>query len=150
VSLQRKDGTTAVWWASNQGHLSTIKILLQHGAEANSQDQEKESAIHAGIWSAKSTEVVRALLDAGCDPYLQNINGETALEVCLRKNFGEMARLLAEYMLRDEEAFSKLTSKLTSKASKAWLSGIREQHQTTVAWKTPSPDPRADQKIDEL
>jgi hypothetical protein len=61
-----------------------------------------------------------------------------------------MARMLTEYMLRDEEAFSELTSRSALNATKAWLSGIREEHQTTVAWKTLNPDPGADQKIDDL
>ena len=58
---------------------------------------------------------MRALLEAGCDPYLEDINGETALDMSLRGNLDEMATLLEGYMRRDTEAWSEFNSRSTCK-----------------------------------
>ncbi len=64
-----QQGTTALWLASKQGHLSAVAFLLEAKASTENWKREKGSPLHqaafAGHW-----EVVNTLLSkrCSCDP----------------------------------------------------------------------------------
>lgn len=62
------------------------RVLLEHGADPNWQDEEGNTAIHRAIQSRMVVDpapFIRILLDAGADPTLRNRQGLTALDEAL-------------------------------------------------------------------
>jgi len=58
--------------------LTFVQILLDAGADVNSTDDQGNTPLHASIESYRP-EIVRSIIDAGADPCVKNIHGETAL-----------------------------------------------------------------------
>jgi ankyrin repeat protein len=70
-------GETALHWASRAGWLSTVKILVEHGAFLDTQDKLGETALHKAVFKNR-VDVVEFLIDAGAEKDIANLKGETA------------------------------------------------------------------------
>ena len=53
--------------AAYAGHAATVKVLLEHGADANRQNDKGQSPIAGAVFKG-SEEVVRVLMEGGADP----------------------------------------------------------------------------------
>ena len=90
--------------AARQGDAKLVELLLEHGADPDSAPGENPlgiTALHIAI-NSDNREIVRLLLDHGADP-LQKHQGWTALEVASRSGDEEMARMLREAALSEEQ-----------------------------------------------
>lgn len=74
------DHDTAMTWAAAQGHIETLRFLLEQGANPNGPDYPEMSR---AIWTAVSyhrPKVIRLLAEHGADLDVRDSDGETALE----------------------------------------------------------------------
>ena len=53
--------------AAYHGHADTVRLILQHGGDANSANDRGQTPLAGAVFKGY-TEVARALLDAGADP----------------------------------------------------------------------------------
>lgn len=69
-----------------------LELLLEHGAEPNSQQHGGWTALHAAV-NAGDARMVRALLGRGAHPELQNEFGQSALDLAREKKDAALLRL---------------------------------------------------------
>ncbi|HEX6384321.1 MAG TPA: sigma-70 family RNA polymerase sigma factor [Anaerolineae bacterium] len=104
-------GTLAPHWAASTGNIPLLALLVEHGADVNSQDQggatPLKRAAHMG-----QTEAVRWLLDNGANPDVAAANGQTALHTAVIRNRPPIVDLLlahgAETTLQDSQGRTPL------------------------------------------
>ena len=87
---------TALHHAVRGGSASTVRILLEAGAEINAQQHGGQTALHAAALRGQ-TEIVRLLLDNGADVELRESYGRTPLLLVARETGSvEMATILLD------------------------------------------------------
>ena len=92
-------GSTPCHWASNGGHSkvgSVLRLLLEHGADMNAQDQIGRTPLH---W-ASVIAAVRLLLEHSADVEMKNDDGRTALQEAAKNGYDEIVELLREHGAR--------------------------------------------------
>eukprot|EP00026_Physarum_polycephalum_P017727 Phypoly_transcript_19050.p1 GENE.Phypoly_transcript_19050~~Phypoly_transcript_19050.p1 ORF type:complete len:135 (+),score=22.87 Phypoly_transcript_19050:77-481(+) len=57
-------GETALHWAARTGMISTVELLLSHGAKVNAKDTSGETPLHKAAWR-NQTETVEVLIEHG-------------------------------------------------------------------------------------
>lgn len=70
--------STPLHWATHQGHLSMVVLLMKHGADPTLRDGEGCSAIHLAAQFG-FTSIVAFLLAKGVSPDIPDRNGLTPL-----------------------------------------------------------------------
>lgn len=92
-------GYTALHWAAREGHLQTVQLLVEHGAELRANDDRTGgTALHLAL-AAHREKVARYLIPkyAAIDAIdTGNFGGATPLSIAAREGLVEMARLLIE------------------------------------------------------
>jgi len=91
VGGRYKNPLTALYAASEKGHLSVVQELIRSGADVNRIFKSKSSvtrldgttALQVACAYGRNIEVIRELLNAGADVNLLNSNGESALMLLL-------------------------------------------------------------------
>ncbi|KAL8376138.1 hypothetical protein RB595_007312 [Gaeumannomyces hyphopodioides] len=81
--------------ASSAGHIETVKILLENGADVNAQDEEYGGALIAAS-SAGHGEIVKVLLEKGATVEAKDENGLTPLSIAARSGHEAVVKLLLE------------------------------------------------------
>jgi len=78
VNARNQLGETPLIMAARNGHIEKIKVLLDHGADINSQGSEDGKT--ALIWAAhmNDADMTKLLLDKGANPNLKDRDGYTA------------------------------------------------------------------------
>ncbi len=90
----KQRGNQALLLAAKNGEKGIVELLLQHGAEINAQDPEKQTPLAlATIAGAK--DVVAFLIKQGADVNTTNIRGNTPL-ICSTQASPEITQLLLE------------------------------------------------------
>lgn len=70
-------------------HLAQIvNLLLEFGAQVNIRNQYTDTPLHIAVNFCRP-EVVQMLLDAGADPHLANVSGESAMDLARRWSSGQ-------------------------------------------------------------
>ena len=101
-------GSTPLIRAVNGADMEVMKLLLQHGADANLIMADRQTAIMAVIAGRASEtqalEMIRILREAGADVnvialinHREETRGGTALHYAVRKRYKEVIKKLAEY-----------------------------------------------------
>ncbi|KID95803.1 Ankyrin repeat-containing domain protein, partial [Metarhizium majus ARSEF 297] len=74
-------GRTALHIAARCSAVSTVRLLIAHGFDANDVDKHGQNALHrAAERAVLSKELVGVLLDANCSPYARDRNERTPWE----------------------------------------------------------------------
>ena len=94
-------GWTALLCAVSAGHLGLALELLESGADGTVVTESGSNGLHyLARWPGKTDkykELLKGLLDAGCDPNGYNNDGDTAVNVfCQRDGSAETVELLLE------------------------------------------------------
>ncbi|NKB72583.1 MAG: hypothetical protein GKR89_36365 [Candidatus Latescibacteria bacterium] len=94
------EGWGTIHWAS-WANAESVKLLVDAGADLNvpAPGRTDDTPLHFAAGRGKN-EIVQVLLAAGADPTRRNANGETALELAIRKGQAKAAELLQ--MAREE------------------------------------------------
>ena len=87
---------TALIVASGQGHLDTVKYLLDHGADVNQHTRNRESALIRATWGCHR-DVAKLLIANGADVNIQNQDyGMTPLMFAVECGDIEMSKYLIQ------------------------------------------------------
>jgi ankyrin repeat protein len=101
-------GSTPLIRAATNADLEIVKLLLQHGADANLIMADRQTAIMAVLAGraseAQALELIRVLHEAGADVnvialvnHREDSRGGTALHYAVRKRYKEVIKKLASY-----------------------------------------------------
>jgi uncharacterized protein len=97
INTKDKDGVTALWIASQQGHADVVKLLLSKGAEVNvRRNEDGITAVYIASLNGHA-DVVALLLENGADVDMKKTtNGITALWAASRNGHADVVKLLLE------------------------------------------------------
>ena len=99
VNARDEDEWTPLLWASGRHNFkdgSTLRLLLDHGADINVQNRVGRTPLHRASFNG-ALEVVRLLLEHGADVEAKNIVGETALQEAADRGHDNVVKLLREH-----------------------------------------------------
>jgi cytohesin len=88
-------GFTLLHYAAMDGRHEIAKLLLEHGADPNIQDNNGRTPLHWAAWKGH-LEVVELLLEHGADPNVQDYGGMTPLHYAATGHL-EVVELLLEH-----------------------------------------------------
>jgi len=105
---------TPLMLAAFQDNISTVKQLLNHNPDLNTQDENGNTALMLAIGASStdrvtdnSFEITRILLEHGADPRLKNKNGKNAINLVKRKPMDESARKTIKILNKYTDELSK-------------------------------------------
>lgn len=96
-NIERKNtkGYSLLMLAAYNGRLEVATLLLDRGADPNTQDTGGNTALMGAAFKG-SLAMVRLLCSRGADPFHRSSTGQTALRTALMFGRSETARFLAE------------------------------------------------------
>lgn len=89
------EGTSALWVASQQGHIEVVKLLVKHNVDVNLCTPDGRSPLYVAAYRGHS-EVCRVLLAAGADAYAEHHDGSSARHIACYENHVDTVRALCE------------------------------------------------------
>jgi ankyrin repeat protein len=99
INARDKTGLTPLLWVSashNHKDGSVTQLLLEHGADINTQNEYGGTPLHyASDYGA--LEVVRVLLEHGADVEVKRNDGQTALQIAAARGYDEVVELLRKH-----------------------------------------------------
>ena len=100
INAREEDsGETPLFWVSegrNSKDGSVARLLLEHGADINVQDDEGRTPLHTASYFG-ALEVVRVLLEHSADVEVKGEDGMTALQEAAERGHGKVVELLREH-----------------------------------------------------
>jgi ankyrin repeat protein len=128
-----EDGWTALFFASQEGHLKAVKLLVGFAnAEIDIQDKEGNTALHIAVKNDR-LRIFEYLLSAGADYKIENNEGEVAVKVDKKEkfvtalnNYQKKSQVLARRLFQEEEEKKRKGTKIerTTKKHKTSKSQI--------------------------
>ena len=80
------NGRTALHSACHEGEYDVARQLIARNANVNASDNNGNTPLHDVVeWSPEQIELVRLLIQSGCEPGSQNKDGETPLDIARRQ-----------------------------------------------------------------
>jgi general stress protein 26 len=139
VNLQKTDGATALYVASQNGHLEVVRELLQNNnVDVNLQKTDGATALHMASQNGH-LEVVRELLQNNkVDVNLQTTDGRTALDIARRQKKDDVVLLLEKHnekeqnRRKDVERKQDMEKRHQQELLNSIPAGSRAEHQMTV------------------
>ena len=95
VALRDARGRNALMFASTGPAQPVVELLLQHAAEVNAVDEGERWTALMFAAAEGQTAVVEALLAAGADPTLIDIDGDSAADFARERGHTALAALIA-------------------------------------------------------
>lgn len=103
-------GVSALWAAAGAGHLSIVKLLIQHGANVNHQTQTDSTPLRAACFEGR-LDVVEYLVSHGADLNIANAFNNTCLMIASFKGHTSVVEfLLKNGALVNERAMCQATA----------------------------------------
>ena len=79
------------------GYTKIVRLLLEHGANPNAEDNEGWTPLHLAS-SDGHTTIVRLLLDRGASADMKNNKGRNTLQVATTHGMDEIVQVLARHV----------------------------------------------------
>ena len=95
-NIKDTNGETPLYLACENSHTELVKLLLEHGADANIKSEYGYTPLYRAC-DKDNTEVVKLLLEHGADVNSKDNYGNTLLYSACKNNNTELAKLLLEY-----------------------------------------------------
>nr|QBK92135.1 MAG: Rho termination factor, N-terminal domain, F-box domain and Ankyrin repeat protein [Pithovirus LCPAC304] len=95
-SRLRLEGVTALMWASEKGHADIARLLLEHGAKPNIQEEHGFTTLIVAIYNG-SADIVQLLLERGANPNIHAENALTPLILASELRQTDIVRVLLEH-----------------------------------------------------
>lgn len=95
VDARDDNSRTALFWASEQGHLGAVRWLLDRGASINARDCWNDTALIVASFEGQE-DIVRLLLDRDADVHARNQWNATALIDATYRRYMPIMLLLLE------------------------------------------------------
>jgi len=92
-----KPGWAPLHYAASKGHVEMMALLLDNDAYIDAESPNKTTPLMMAAMYG-STSAVKALLEAGADPFLKNEQGLTAIDFAQRVNRAEAAGIIAAFI----------------------------------------------------
>ncbi|XP_063422205.1 histone-lysine N-methyltransferase EHMT2-like isoform X2 [Mytilus trossulus] len=106
INIQDDGGWTPIIWASEHKLVSTVKFLLNQGAQSTLKDKEENTSLHWAAYSG-SVDICEMFLNGGCMLDAPNEHGDRPLHIAARQNHYECVVLFlargADVELRNSE-----------------------------------------------
>ncbi|PON30014.1 hypothetical protein TGAM01_v201380 [Trichoderma gamsii] len=95
--LDEYKGETALHHSAREGFDTTVRLLLENGAEVDARNEDGETSLH--LAAVEGCEiVVQVLLEQGADVAAKNQTGETALQLAARIGHEGIVRHLLDHL----------------------------------------------------
>ena len=88
--------STALHLASSRGHVEAIRVLLDNGADVNTQNKYKSTPLHMASIGGHA-EAVHLLLERGANATLKNKDGNRAVGLAYQSGHSKTARAFLEF-----------------------------------------------------
>ena len=114
-SIDQTDGMdwTALHWATSEGHLAIVRLLVEKGADINAGEGDESTVLQCAADSGHKG-IVRLLLEKGADIDAKDRLGETALHRAAKFGHEEIIHLLlemgADIHAKDQDGITALHS----------------------------------------
>lgn len=66
------DGTPILHWATRYFHAKPVELLIQHGCNVNSRDEEGNTALNTALVGTRNGDIAKILLSLGADAHAYN------------------------------------------------------------------------------
>ncbi|MHB9147562.1 MAG: ankyrin repeat domain-containing protein [Candidatus Amoebophilus sp.] len=87
-------GNTPLHYAAEEGHLEVVIMLLKHRADVNAKQHfSKRTSLHIAALNGY-IEIAKLLIEKGANVYVQDINGNTPMDIAKKSGNQEIAKLL--------------------------------------------------------
>ncbi|KAN0137681.1 Ankyrin repeat-containing domain protein [Lactarius tabidus] len=129
VNMRDNNGNTTLHFAASEGHLEVARMLLERGADVNSQNDEGLTPLRRAsqVQREGKSDIMQLLLDHGADANLYDKRGNTPLHFAASEGHLEAARML----LRLEADVDSLNDKGLTPLQQA-SQGQRRGHRDVV------------------
>ncbi|XP_023218156.1 ankyrin-1-like [Centruroides sculpturatus] len=96
INIKNNLGEIPVATAIDHGNFLSALAMLKCQIDTNVRDESQYTLLH---YAAKknASEVIKKLLEKGCDPNAQDIDGDTALHIAAGRGFAEATLALLKY-----------------------------------------------------
>ena len=94
VNTSSGGGNTALMEAGHKGLTKVVEFLIEKGADVNSQNKYGETALMVSSLQGAEPAVVKALLKAGANRDLTDVDGFTAFDLAKKNGNEEIMELL--------------------------------------------------------
>ncbi|MDH5600084.1 MAG: ankyrin repeat domain-containing protein [Gammaproteobacteria bacterium] len=101
-------GGTALFNAILKGRVSMVKSMFAAKMTSGQITSSDGSTPLMAAASVGNIEIVKFLLDAGCNPFNKNKDGITALIVAEKKNFPDCAKVIEDFMDANPDLINKV------------------------------------------
>ena len=85
ATLTNAAGDTLLMLAAYHGHTDTVRLILQHGGDANGANDRGQTPLAGAVFKGYA-EVAQALLEAGADPDAGTPSARAAAQMFERKD----------------------------------------------------------------
>lgn len=85
ANTENQDGLTPLGYAAHYGQATSVRLLLEHGADVNAISHSlisfipSNTALHAALAGERSVQVIRLLLEHGASTNIADSDGQHAL-----------------------------------------------------------------------
>ena len=97
VNLSTDKNRTPLMTACEYGHVNTVTILIEHGANVNLQDRDGLTAVHYAVRGSQACEILSCLMENGADVDAKTFDDCTPLMIAAERGDTKVATFLIEH-----------------------------------------------------